>query len=258
MIRKINIYLVSAVSMLLIFISESHASDKLESAEKYNRAGSLYREGNFIEALRSYEELIQQGIINPDLFYNASNAAYRSGSTGKAILYLERTIKLAPSDRDALDNLRYLNSIKKDNEPSNSNIILAFLARRYHNVNVNHAALWSAISFALAMFAAIGAFFSINWKRLVFAGVLIFIGVIFLISTGIFVQKVHHDITVAEAIIMSEEANAYSGPGVENTHIFTIHEGTKVIIERGQNSWNLIRLKSGAGGWIKSDNMERI
>jgi len=258
MIRNINIYLVSAVSILLIFVSESHAVDKLESAEKYNRAGSLYREGNFVEALLMYEELIHQGIVNPDLYYNASNAAYRSGSTGKAILYLERAIKLAPSDRDALDNLRYLNSIKKDNEPSNSNIVLAFLARRYNNVNVNHAAVWSAVSFALAMFAGIGALFSISWKRLAFAGVSILIGVIFLVSTGIFVEKVHYNITEVEAVIMSEEANAYSGPGVENTHIFTIHEGTKVIIERSQNSWNLIRLISGAGGWIKSDHMERI
>jgi len=258
MIRKINLYLISAVSILLIFVSESHAVDKLGSAEKYNRAGALYREGNFVEALRMYEELIHQGIVNPDLYFNASNAAYRSGSTGKAMLYLERSIKLAPSDHDALDNLRYLNSIKKDSEPSNSNRVLAFLSRRYHNINVNHAAVWSAVAFTLALFAAIGAFFSINWKRFAFGGVSIFIGVIFLISTGVFIQKVHHDITVVEAIIMSEEANAYSGPGVENTHIFTIHEGTKVIIERSQNSWNLIRLKSGAGGWIKSDRMERI
>lgn len=55
-----------------------------------------------------------------------------------------------------------------------------------------------------------------------------------------------------------DEAKAYSGPGKENTNIFTINESTKVAIERGQNSWNLIRFKSGAGGWIHSDWMEEI
>ena len=55
---------------------------------------------------------------------------------------------------------------------------------------------------------------------------------------------------------MTDEANAYSGPGSENTRIFTIHEGTKVVIERNQDYWNLIRLKSGAGGWIQSENMK--
>ena len=98
----------------------------------------------------------------------------------------------------------------------------------------------------------------IKWKRVTIIGISSLCGLIFIFSTGIFIQKVHHNLTVVEGIVMSEEALAYSGPGSENTHIFTIHEGTKVIIERSQDSWNLIRLKSGAGGWIKDELMEQI
>ena len=86
----------------------------------------------------------------------------------------------------------------------------------------------------------------------------IFCVLAFIISTGLFTHKIHKNNTVIEAIIMIDEAEAYSGPGKENTHIFTINEGTKVVIDRGQNSWNLIRLKSGAGGWVQSDCMEKI
>ena len=57
---------------------------------------------------------------------------------------------------------------------------------------------------------------------------------------------------------MADEASAYSGPDIDNIHIFTIHEGTKVVIERSQDDWNLVRLMSGAGGWIRDGLMEPI
>jgi len=252
-------------TMFILFISvispvffQSFADNGDSPAEQYNRAGALYRDGYFSEALSIYEKLIQDGITNPDLFYNASNAAYRTGSIGRAILYIEKTLKLAPSDREALANLVYLNSIKEDQEPKESNVILAFLARRYTSITVNSAAIWSGFMFALTMVLATGALFLNRWIKGVFVSASILCGLIFVFSTCILFQKVHHGSTVVEGIIMAKEAPGYSGPGIENTHIFTLHEGTKVIIERTQNSWNLIRLKSGAGGWINAEILEQI
>ncbi len=234
------------------------ANNETEAAELYNKAGTSYQNGQFQEALIIYEQLIGNGITNPDLYYNASNAAYRSESLGKAILYLERALKLAPSDPDAIANLTYLNSIKKDKEPLNDNIILAFLSRRYDEINVNSLALWSGISFAVAMLLATMILFLNDWKKTTLIGFLIFSAIVFILSTGLFIHKIQRRATVIEAIIMKDEAKAYSGPDEENTHIFTINEGTKVVIERYQGSWNLIRLKSGAGGWIQSYYMEKI
>ncbi len=234
------------------------AYSEIEAADLYNRAGTLYQNSKFGETLGIYEELIENGITNPDLYYNASNAAYRSGSPGKAILYLERSLKLAPSDPDAISNLTYLNLLKKDKEPLDGNIVMAFFLRLYNSIDINSAALWSGMSFALAMLLATGALFLKNWKRTTLIGISLFCVLAFIISTGLFTHKIHKNNTVVEAIIMIDEAEAYSGPGKENTHIFTINEGTKVVIDRGQNSWNLIRLKSGAGGWVHSDCMEKI
>ena len=173
-------------------------------------------------------------------------------------MYLERSLKLAPSDPDAISNLTYLNLLKKDKEPLDGNIVMAFFLRLYNSIDINSAALWSGMSFALAMLLATGALFLKNWKRTTLIGISLFCVLAFIISTGLFTHKIHKNNTVVEAIIMIDEAEAYSGPGKENTHIFTINEGTKVVIDRGQNSWNLIRLKSGAGGWVHSDCMEKI
>ncbi len=212
-----------------------------DAASRYNHAGALYRDGKFQEALETYESLVAAGVKNPDLFFNAANAAYRSNMIGKAVLYTERALRLAPSDKDALANLEFLNSRKRDKDPSPGNAVTAFLERRYKAINVNSAATWSAAAFTLMMIACIGALFASGWKRntvLAAAGVC---GFVFALSTGILAAKIRSASDTVEAVIMKPEINAYSGPGDDNTHIFTVHEGTKATVERTQGGWALIR-----------------
>ncbi|MCD6308317.1 MAG: tetratricopeptide repeat protein [Candidatus Latescibacteria bacterium] len=250
----------TAIIMLIVSLSAASSPEGQirDAAARYNEAGALYSDGRFTEALALYEELVESGIENPDLYYNASNAAYRTNDLGKAILYLERAKKLAPSDEDIAANLAFLNSVKEDREPPESNAVAAFITKLYDGINVNDAALWSALSFALSLLCATAALFTLSWKRLVLVTMSIALGFCFAAATGIQLQKLHHASTTVEAVVMNDEAPAYSGPGAENTHIFTIHEGMKVVIERSQEGWSLIRLRSGVGGWIRSGLMEVI
>jgi len=251
---------VMAIITLIVSLSAvpSPEAQILDAAARYNEAGALYSDGRFPEALTIYEELIESGIENPDLYYNASNAAYRTGDLGRAILYLERARKLAPSDEDIAANLAYLNSVKEDREPPEDNAVVAFFTNLYDAINLNDAALWSALSFAISLLCATAALFSLSWKRQALVILSLVAGICFAAATGIQLHKLHRESTTVEAVIMNDEAPAYSGPGTENTHIFTIHEGMKVVIERSQDGWNLIRLRSGVGGWIRTEHMEVI
>ncbi len=229
-----------------------------DDAAAYNKAGALYREGRFGESLSIYEDILGRGIRNPDLLYNAGCAAFRTDDLGKAVLYLERARALAPSDEDILANLSYLNSIKQDQEPESGNTLLVFFSRQYRAITPNGAALWSGIAFALLMGTLTFALFLAGWRRIaVLAGAGIF-GIIFLAATITLAEKVNHERTVVEAVVMADEAPAYSGPDTDNVHIFTLHEGTVVIVERTQDDWVLVRLRSGAAGWLRNDLIERI
>jgi hypothetical protein len=240
-----------------VYISAAPLRGK-DAAARYNEAGALYRDGRFREALDIYEQLMAGGIRNPDIYYNASNSAYRLDRIGKSVLYLERALKLAPSDREANANLSFLNSRKQDKEPVEENAVLAFLERRYISINTDTAAWWSGMAFALMMLLAVGMLFLGGWRRISLGIATGLCGLVFLVSTGLLVHKVHRKATVQEAVIMVPEVHAYSGPGTENTLIFTLHEGTKIVIERGQDNWLLVRMKSGIGGWVEKGSMAKI
>ena len=254
MAHAIEICLISCLAVTGAFAD----IDPDEAATRYNEANAHYQNGDFAEGLRLYEELIDGGIGNPYLYYNASNASYRTGSLGKAILYIERAYRLAPSDQDIRANRAFLGGVKQDREPVDDNAVAAFLTGMYDGIPVSRAALWSGLMFAGAMLFGSVALFTGKWVRKVSMVMVIVGGLICVLSTGVFLHKVHRSSTLTEAVIMTDEANAYSGPGTENTHIFTIHEGTLVVIERIRGGWNLVRLGSGAGGWIQADTMESI
>ena len=74
-----------------------------ETFEEGNEAFGL---GNYDEAIRSYEELVELGVWDVDVLYNLGTAYARTRSYGPAILNLERALLIDPGHEEALDNLR--------------------------------------------------------------------------------------------------------------------------------------------------------
>ena len=258
MIRYVTILCAVIAGIMYGALTLQAEPDPRQAAMRYNEANSLYQNGSFADALGIYEELIESGIQNPDLYYNAANASYRAGHLGRAILYLERAKKLAPSDSDIRNNLVYLNSIKTDHEQVDENVVVEFIGSLYERLTVNTVMWWSALTFLIAMTCATGYMFTTGWRRKTLLSTGIVMTLVFLTVSGIAAEKIYRQRTVIEAVVITDTAEAYSGPGSENTHIFTIHEGSKVVVERGQNDWLLIRLKSGAGGWISNKALVKI
>ena len=77
-------------------------------ADDFEDANQLYDAGKFGEAKRTYERLVGRGEWSANLFYNLGNAAYRSGSLGKAVLNYERALALDGSQAEARANLKWL------------------------------------------------------------------------------------------------------------------------------------------------------
>jgi Tfp pilus assembly protein PilF len=72
----------------------------LEFADRqtFERANQLYLAGKYAAATNLYEQLVDKGITNPDLFYNLASAYSQTGSSEKAAEYYSRAAELAPRD----------------------------------------------------------------------------------------------------------------------------------------------------------------
>ena len=89
---------------LTIFSSLSFAQNIDEQMQK---AGALYRNGEFDKAIKIYEDLRSEGYEGTSLYFNLANTYYRIGKLGYAILNYERALKNSPSDEDVKHNLAF-------------------------------------------------------------------------------------------------------------------------------------------------------
>tara|TARA_B100000902_G_scaffold61635_1_gene68692 strand:- start:1202 stop:1945 length:744 start_codon:yes stop_codon:yes gene_type:complete len=223
----------------------------------YNEANAQYREGDFTTAIAGYEKAIDSGGKNSFLFYNLGNAYFEDKNIGKAILWYERARKLAPRDEDILANLRFARQVKKDREPEDIGDIERLLANLFNFPTMNELSVIYSISWVFLFVVAGWCVWYRHWKGKLFILSLVFVFVSLFSGIWLF-SRTYFDAEEIPAIIMNEIVTARSGPGINQTEVFVVHEGTKVYVKRKENEWVLIRLHSGLGGWVLGSQIESI
>ena len=81
------------------------------------------------------------------------------------------------------------------------------------------------------------------------------ISILILLSIG---SILYQDETTDEAVVMSEVIPVFSTPSVDGTELFTIHEGTKILILEESGTWVEIKLPDGKVGWLERKAIEII
>ena len=257
---NLNLNLNLFLYLYLLFLCLPNAVAAEDSAVAlYNRAGEAYEREQYEEAVALYEEITKMGIRDGRVYYNLGNAYFKAGDLGKAILSYERARRLLPRDEDVQANLRFVRLLKVDKEPPvEHNAVVRFALNLYDAFRINELTRTVSGLYMLIMLSMIGWIFYGRRFRSTFVTVLIVLGVALVPIGGALAFKIHAEAFVKEAIAMADAVDARSGPGAEHTKIFTIHEGTKVIVERGEEDWALVRLRSGIGGWIERKGIEEI
>ena len=66
----------------------------------WDAANTAYINSDYHRAIDAYRQLILRGYASDKLYYNLANAYFKVGRYGKAILYYNRALRLAPGDAD--------------------------------------------------------------------------------------------------------------------------------------------------------------
>lgn len=249
----------SGALTVLVFLLFAGASGAAETgASIYNEANALYRQGEFKKAAGRYEEVVSRGVRNGYVFFNLGNAYFKAGETGQAILAYERALRLMPDDEDVLANLRFVNAVKEDKNPDEDvNLVTRILSSGYRLLSADVLAVSGSVCLFLVAAAAVFWLLAPS-RRSLWIGLLVLAGMGLCGSGALLTYRVHSENSVSEAIVIADEVKGRSGPGDDYLLVFTIHEGTKVTIERVEDRWYLVRLPNGIGGWLPGITLEVI
>ena len=225
----------------------------------FSEANALYRTGDYDAARSGYLDIIAMGVTDFRLFYNLGNACFKSNRIGEAIVWYERAQRLRPRDGDVRANLRFACHVKKDRPPPDTDFALwRGLAHLYMYPTEDElciALLVLSLGLLVLSVWRLRSDFDASgmWQGLFrVSGVLTVVAAMYL---GARVYQLEADVS---AVVTVGQATARSGPDLEQTVNFIVHEGTTVHVERQEGEWSLIRLPGGLGGWVSSADMTAI
>lgn len=244
------------LTIIILLVSNLH----LLADQRFQEANLLYQNGEYENAIASYEDIIDSGVESSELYYNLGNSYYRQGVLPSAILNYERALLLAPQDNDVRYNLNLAYSQITDKiEPVGHFFISKWFASIRNAADSDTWALVSIITFTLFLVGMLFFFFSqrAGLRKLTF-----FIALWALLSSIITFSYFHTQkqrlINREQAIVFSPSVTVKSAPQGGGTDLFVLHEGTKVKILQTLNNWHEIMLQDGSVGWMPISSVEII
>lgn len=227
--------------------------------QQFEKANQLYKQKQYTEAAGIYQQLINEGYHQPQLFVNAGNAWYKANKTGMAIYNYEKALAEDPFNKSAIHNLSVANQRV---EGYVNDLPLLFFQQWWLQLQHIHSPNgWAAGSIILfwLLIAGIIALLVLPsfWPTLLRWGIGTF-SVLFIVylTMGIstYVSANAHN----EGIIMGSIVKVKAAPDQESKDIFELHEGVKVQVTDATQEYCKILLPDGKTGWLACAEIKRL
>src|SRR4051812_31417158 len=88
-----------------IFSAEAEVLNESQQVQLFVKANEAYHQQKFSDAKNKYEELVDSGLTNGNLYYNLANCYVKLNNNGLAMAYYLKAKELNPRDADIDSNL---------------------------------------------------------------------------------------------------------------------------------------------------------
>lgn len=246
------------IAILLLFLSIGNYAQTPEAL--FSEANTFYKVEDYNRALGVYLALEEKGLESSELYFNLGNCYYKLNKVAPAIYYYEKALKVDPTNEDALHNLTFAKRMTLDViEELPKTIFQRFSTNVIQKLPFDTWALIAVIASFLASVLFLLYHFSGSSKmKLLYFNTTIF--AVFVMLVSVFFAFHNYD-TVQKnrgAIIFAAKAEITNAPTASSEVVFSLHEGTKVIILDELDNWKKIKIADGKTGWIYTDNLKEI
>ncbi|MDR1591347.1 MAG: tetratricopeptide repeat protein [Prevotellaceae bacterium] len=245
---------------LALGIASLFADSVFAVQTKALQAAGHYAAKEYDEAAQLYAEIIEQGNVSADLFYNYANTCFNLERYGEAILFYERALVLNPLHEDAQFNLDFVNQRITDKiERMQPFFIISWINALGLLFTTDEWAYGSIALFVVALTGCLLFIFG-RYRRLrkaAFVVGIIAVGLSLCAFAFAFAQKNRLE-AHTDAIVMVGAVTVKSAPNTDSADLFVLHEGAKIAVIQAVENWSEIRIADGSVGWIKNTSFERI
>lgn len=279
--RRIWVVALLAVMMAAAAIAQHiDLRDSASLSQRFGDANTRYEQGDYEGAIELYHGVENEGVKDPDLFYNLANAYYKTQDLGRTVLYYERSLALRPRSRDVRDNLELVRAQLHDKQfVKQQNRVVRAVLWFHNNLSTREMAAYISATWAALCLVSVvlilrdtrvvrkiyTAISVVSPGRLLGLGMVqdlvLTVGVIaILVSTsGISaLRKMDAERSRSQAVVLTEEIAVYSSPTGDATLQFKIHSGTMVNIVERRADWVRIQLPGKLSGWVESEAVESV
>jgi tetratricopeptide (TPR) repeat protein len=223
-----------------------------QSDPEFAKANQAYVQGNFKEAIDSYEALVRSGQWSANLFYDLGNAYFRTDDFGRAILSYERAIALERHHPEAAANLQIARDEARALEMQPS-----WPERYFQFASINQYSVTAAAAFWVGVFCIVGLTFARRRPALTIV-LSIFSLMICLIAILAVYELDHGSKGRGLAIVTGKDVQARLATADTANSVLALPEGSEIKILNTRGDWIYAALPNNLRGWIPAKATELV
>ncbi len=226
----------------------------------FENGNTLYKQGNYQEAIDAYETVFRTQKQSPELYFNMANCYYKLNKVAPSIYNYEKALVLNPNLEAAKNNLEVAKKLQIDDIKVIEKVGIAKMLKNATSTYNYDTWAWISVAFAtLFLLFFIGYYFSEASiiKRVLFSGMLIVLALILIsVSAAIFEKSSSEN--DKPAIVFAEVTSLKTTQNSSGKEIMKLHEGTKVFLISADKLFRKVQLTDGVVGWIESNSIKEI
>jgi hypothetical protein len=242
---------------LLLFIWSGVVITQDDFADTMLQANNAYQNSDYSTSIALYEELVDGGIRDANVYFNLGNAYYENGQLGLALLNYRRAQQINPRDVDIGVNIALVRSERLDLQQGGANWLNTVAMTTRSSFTLSELS-WTVFFLWLLFFGLVVAWIiraslrkRLRWLLVIGAACLL-IGLAFLTTRMYVIQN------RPGAVVIASSTQVMSGPGDEYLSLFPIFSAAEIRILELHEDWMRFTLPDGRQGWININTIELI
>jgi len=240
------------VLLVMVFLLQGVSADDLSQ-----QAETAYAKGDFQVAAKFYQQMIDSGVQNSDVYFNLGNAYYQLHDLGRSLLNYRRAEQLTPRDEDLHLNIARVRAQRVD-APNNYVAIGDQIAQwergwlSSSESGIVISILWWGFCGFLVAYLLLK-----RWRQWTWWGAVMSC-IIFVFIGAVSAVRVVVDSTYQPAIVISPVTSVLTGPDAKYMSIFELHAAGEVRIMERRAGWVRVQLPDLQEGWVEADAIEGV